>query len=362
MKILQALKTTLSRKDGYLYHAGIKLLCRKPHLVLKLLRLYSAYMLTNRNPIRTLDIGITKDCQYDCPHCYPDRFYEEKRKPLSVSEIVGVVKEGAGLGIVQFNFQGGEPTIDLDRLERIVSGSNPWSSYISLSSNGFRHKIADLKRIYDMGVDKLALSLHSGISEEHDAFVGSEGSHQRVLECYENSKKVGIEATLAIVLSHDNIRSEGVSQVIDMCISKNIILDINVAMPAGRWSGVTQNLLDEADYKYIDDLNRKHPNIRRDLHAHLFRKGCPAAKEFLYINVYGEVLTCPFLHISLGNVRDSGLRVLQSKALDNKWFNYHHPKCLACEDTEFLDKYIYKTFQSDETPLDWDTVFSCDKR
>ena len=75
------------------------------------------------------------------------------------------------------------------------------------------------------------------------------------------------------------------------------------------------------------------------------------------MNVYGDVLTCPFLHLSVGNVRDSKLKDLHARALANRWFNHHHPRCLACEDKEFFERYVSKTFQSDRTPLSWDEVF-----
>ncbi len=355
--LLQNLKLSLSRKDGYLYHATTRLLRRKPRLALKLFRLYSVYMLTNRNHITTLDIAITNECPYNCPHCYPDKFYAQPTSPLSALEIVDVVRQGADMRAVQFNFQGGEPTLDLDRLEFIVANSDPWSSYISLSSNGFRYKMEDLERIYHMGVDKIGLSLHSGIAEEHDSFVGSKGSYDRVIKCFENSRKVGIEATFVVVVTRENIYSEGVRQVIDMCLKNDIILDVNVAMPVGKWTGQTQYLLRDEDYRYLDNLNRNHPNIRRDLHPHLFRTGCPAAKEFLYINAYGDVLACPFLHFSLGNVRYSRLKDLHRKALNNRFFNYYHPKCLACEDIDFFEKYVSKTFHEDLIPIDWDRVF-----
>jgi MoaA/NifB/PqqE/SkfB family radical SAM enzyme len=335
---------------------------RKPRLAAKLIGLYSTYLFTKRNRVRLLDIAITKACQYSCPHCYPDEFYDSEKKPLTVDEIVDAVKQGQAMGMVQFNFQGGEPTLNLDRLESLVSRCDPWGHYISLSSNAYRHKKEDLKKIFDMGIDKLALSLHSGIPAEHDAFVGSEGAYDKVMECIANSRKVGLETSLAIVITRDNVRSEGVTKVIDLCIRDNLLLDINVAMPVGKWSGKEQYVLDEEDYLYLDELNCRYPNIRRDIHPHLFRKGCLAAKELVYINVYGEVLTCPFLHFSLGNIREQKLKDMHAKALTNKWFSEHYPKCLACEDEEFFDKYMSKIFECKNPPVEWDKVFSEDKQ
>lgn len=353
MSLAKALKTAFSRRDAYLYHASWARLMRKPGLVARLVRLYATYLLTSKSPLRLLDMAITASCQYRCPHCYPDRFYEDGRTPMSVEDMGRIMARARELGVVQFNFQGGEPTLDLDRLEAIVALAEPPRSYISLSSNGYRHKLEDLQRIRSMGVDKIAYSLHSGIPAEHDAFVGSEGAYHRVLTCLDNAPRAGLEATLAMVVSRENIRSEGVAKVMELCIKREIILDVNIGAPVGRWMGDEDVLLSEADFRWLDEVNRKHPNIRRDLHPHLFRTGCLAAKEILYVNVFGEVLTCPFLHFSLGNARTADLKQMRDTALANPWFATHHPKCLAAEDPEFFRKHMSQVFQAKSVPVPW---------
>lgn len=352
------LQKYLSRYDNYMFHATTTLFKRKIGLLPPLLKLYCIYLFTKRSPLRLLDIAITRQCQYRCPHCYPEGFYKKKNTELSVEEIINTVRQGQEMGIVQFNFQGGEPTLDLDRLEHIVSSINPERHYISLSSNGFRHTREDLRRIRKMGVDKIALSLHSGIPEEHNNFVGSPKAYDKVISGLAACKAVGLEATLASTVTRDTVRSDGFSKVVELCLRLGIILDVNVAMPAGRWAGMTESLLRSEDYAWLAKLNHKHPNIRRDLHPHLFRKGCPAGKELLYINVYGDVLACPFLHFSPGNIRRHPLADLQARILSVPWFAEYNPQCLACENEEFLFNYMEKTFNSASLPLSFSEFFA----
>lgn len=356
MNLLQVAKKAFTRRDAYLYHASVKRLLRKPVLILRLIRLYATYMLTDRSPLRILDTAITAKCQYACPHCYPESFYENGKQPLTVEEMGQVMKQARAMGAMQFNFQGGEPTLDLDRLERIIAQAKPWQSYISLSSNGYRHKLDDLKRLRAMGVDKIGYSLHSGIPEEHDAFVGCKGAYDKVIDCLHNAPKAGLEVTLALVVSRDTVRSEGIAKVMDICIEHDIILDVNLGAPVGRWCGAEDVLLRPEDIEWLDEVNRKHPNIRRDVHPHLFRKGCPAAKEILYVNVFGDVLACSFLHFSLGNIRTHSLEDMRRKALSNDWFADHHPRCLAAEDKEFFDTYMSKLFEAEDAPIPWEKV------
>ena len=56
------------------------------------------------------------------------------------------------------------------------------------------------------------------------------------------------------------------------------------------------------DLDYIDRLTEQSPYIRTDFQANLVSYGCGAAKEILYLTPYGDVLVCPFMHISFGNI------------------------------------------------------------
>lgn len=357
MRRLSGITKKIYNIDNYLYHASAKLFKRKPRLLPGLSRLYALYCFTKKNPLRLVDIAITSKCQYNCPHCYPEGFYDKNKKELTPAKIAEIAQEAKELGVIQLNFQGGEPTLDLDRLQHIVTSVDPYSLYISLSTNGFRSKKSDLKRIYEFGVDKLSISLHSGLSEEHDMFVGWQGAFKNALLCAKNSRSAGLEVTFALVVTKDTVRSEGVRKVIDLCIKQKNILDINVAMPVGRWVGRNDVLLKDEDYRWLKRLNKQYPNIRRDLHPHLFREGCLAAKEIMYINVYGEVFTCPFIHFKLGNAGETPLKKLREKALKSKWFSIHQPKCLACEDKEFLQEYVSRNIQTRNSEITQDDFF-----
>jgi MoaA/NifB/PqqE/SkfB family radical SAM enzyme len=345
-RLLKNITKYFSRFDSYIFHASGRLFKRKPKLIPKLSNLYLHYLFADVPPLRLVDIAITQNCPYSCPHCYPEAFYRYGKKVMSKGNIRSLLRQARNMGVVQFNFQGGEPTIDLDQLETIVSWSNPWAHYISLSTNGFTYDLDSLERIYAMGVDKVAISLHSGIAEEHDAFVGKKGAYESALKCAVNAKRVGLEITYAMTISKQNIDSEGVRRVFDMCIDCATILDINVAMPAGGWAGATEMLLDQKHYAVLDRINSKHTNIRRDLHRHLFRTGCLAANEMVYINLFGDVLACPFLHFSPGNIHNLSLKDCRDQMLKNPWFEKPQKNVWHARITPFLNRIFLKRLET----------------
>ena len=89
-----------------------------------------------------------------------------------------------------------------------------------------------------------------------------------------------------------------------------------------------------------------------------FRFGCPAVKEVLYITPYGEVLPCPFLHLSLGNVKEEPLRKIRTRGLRYKIFREYHQACLASEKKDFTKNYL-KVIKGKKPPVCLEEVKEC---
>jgi MoaA/NifB/PqqE/SkfB family radical SAM enzyme len=117
-------------------------------------------------------------------------------------------------------------------------------------------------------------------------------------------------------------------------------------------------LLMPEDLAYLDEWTRRSPYLRTDFQANFGGYGCGAVKEILYLTPYGDVLPCPFLHISFGNVLEEPVNVIRNRALQNPYFAVYHQKCLVSTDEEFIEKYLSKTFGSEQLPLRWDCVFA----
>ncbi len=79
--------------------------------------------------------------------------------------------------------------------------------------------------------------------------------------------------------------------------------------------------------------------LQADFEANFVQRGCGAVKEILYLTPYGDVLACPFLHFSLGNIFEESLEIIRDRALKNPYFDHYHHLCLPAEDREFIKKY-----------------------
>ena len=343
-----------------------RFLFKKPRLFLRTIRIVAIYLFTKKNVPWDANIGITCKCNLDCNHCFAKTFMKTAdrtgKKELRTEEMVAVIKEQLELGVINFELQGGEPFLHPD-LEKLIMACEPHRSYININTNGILLTDEWIEKFKKLGVDQIVVSIDSGIPKEHDLFRNREGSWEKGMAAIEKALKHGFTVTVNTTVTHESLYSEGIKKLNEFCLEKNVVNWLFIGIPIGNWSGRTDVLIDEKDHEYMAELARKTNNmIRRDLSPHLFRSGCPAVKEGVYITPYGDVLPCPFIHISLGNIREHKLKDIIDRALTIDIFREHCPVCPIGQDKEFIRKYGHKTFNAAEVPLDGEELFGFEKK
>ena len=85
--------------------------------------------------------------------------------------------------------------------------------------------------------------------------------------------------------------------------------------------------------------------------------GCIAMKRMISVTKYGDVMPCPYIHVSIGNVFEEPLKDIIDRGMNIKWFGKHVNTCLIAESRPFIDKYIVPTY-SKELPVPMDEIFT----
>jgi MoaA/NifB/PqqE/SkfB family radical SAM enzyme len=275
---------------------------------------------------------------------------------MTVDDYARVADECMSLGTLNFSFQGGEPLL-CKNLASIISACKPARNVISLTTNGTllnKDRVVALKR---QGVDILTISLDSAIAEEHDRFRGTPGTFEKTMAGIELAIEEGLQVTLGTVVTHQTLKTEGITGLIQLAEKLKVLLYFIMPVPAGRWVNNQEMLLTPEDLEYIDKMTHSSPYLRTDFQANLGPYGCGAVKEILYLTPYGDVLACPFMHISLGNVFEEPINTIRNRALQNPYFATYQQKCLVSTDAEFMEKYLSKTFGEKQLPISWKEVF-----
>jgi len=261
------------------------------------------------------------------------------------------------LGVFAIGIQGGEPLIWND-LPDLLQEMQTERFNVSLVTNGLLLDTEKAKELKDLGVDRMCISIDSGIAEEHDGFRNYPGAFSKAIEGIESCIQVGLTPHIHTVVTHESLYSEGFDRIRNYAKKMNLGISILIAVPAGNWRGRTDLLINENDAKYIQKLHEDYPLLRRDITpVNNVDTGCRAVTYAIYITGTGEVLPCPFLHFTLGNVFEEKLSTILAKGHRVREFSEYHPKCLAGEDREFIEKYISKTFTCENLPMKVEDVF-----
>ena len=288
-----------------------------------------------------MDVAIHYGCNLNCEHCFATEL-QQRRPQMTLEEYRLFAEQAMKEGAVNFSFQGGEPTANIKNLIEIIKQFSPKKNLISVTTNGTLLDKAKVKQLKKAGVDILTISLDSGIPAEHDAFRRQPGTFDAAMSVIGLAREAGMNVTLGATVSHDNLYSTGINRLIDFATKNRLILFLSLAAPAGEWCGNQGILLTKEDIRHITEIENANPFVRTDFRANWKTNGCGAIKEILYMTPYGDLFPCPFLHFSIGNVKDEGLQPIRQRGCQLKHFKSYHPACLCAEDSEFINDFMPK--------------------
>ena len=334
---------------------------RKPILFFRLVKGLFQTRVLRQIRLRYVDLALDFACNMHCEHCFatalkPDNTSKVHR--MSIKDYRRVAKEAMAIGALNFSFQGGEPIL-IQNLSEYITTVSPRRNVISVTTNGSLLTAEKIRILKKQGVDILTISVDSAIPEEHDHFRNYPGAFDKAMKAIHEALSQGLHVTIGTTLSHDNLHSKGISDLVSFAEVNKIILCFAFATPIGNWAHHDDKLLTEDDVAWVRGMEKRYMYIRTDFEANLYSSGCGAVKEILYITPYGDVLPCPFIHISLGNVMKEPLGVIRNRALRVREFAHYAPKCLCAEDQYFIQKYIKST--GSKGLLDGFEIFGWDK-
>jgi MoaA/NifB/PqqE/SkfB family radical SAM enzyme len=325
----------------YNFHYAVN--WKKPHLTFRILRAYADLLLRGRQPMRSIDVNIGLACNLRCTHCFAENLKIEGGTALDNEEWRDVFQQAIDLGTISVAFTGGEPMIS-PRLFELIPLAQPERMLVILATNATMLSPDLAARLKDAGVDLLQISIDSGIAEEHDRFRGKPGAFAATMRAIDIARAAKLKVAASPTVSHLNIDSPGFRRIIDWARRERILVNLSLAVPVGEWAGHDECLLTLEDMERINQLVRATPHVRRDFETNYWTQGCGAATEKLYVSPFGDVLACPYMHISFGNVREARLADIRARMLENPFLRDFHPRCLSAEDREFIDNYLPREF------------------
>lgn len=315
--------------------------------------------LKNGESIAIIQLQYNYICNFNCQHCSVSYFKHKKSaKSLTTNDVRELSRQADEMGLAHIDITGGEPLLFPD-MDQLVEAINPAKFYIQSDTNGWLMTDERAKHLKSIGVDKIQLSIDSLSAEEHDAFRRKPGSHERALRAIDSIKKAGLNMHIATVVTHQRLRSEEFIEFLEFAKSKEVAVSVCWPKPVGEWSGNFGVLITQEDIAYLDGLRSKYHLYEHLTPGYGMNIGCIAVKRMISITQFGDVLPCPWMYFSLGNIFDEPLRDIVQRGM--RYFGKHQSLCLVSSNREFINKYIAKTYGKDLPvpiegimPLDWD--------
>jgi MoaA/NifB/PqqE/SkfB family radical SAM enzyme len=306
-------------------------------------------------------------CNFDCEHCCIDKFYVPRaweaasgRRRFNMDDVRRLSKEADEMGLANFVITGGEPLL-LREYDELVEAIDPSKFYLVTDSNGWFLDLKRAKHLKAIGLDKVQLSLDGINAEDHDTFRRKRGSFDKVMRAIDACKEANLHVILSTVIWKDRIYTKEWKQFLDFAQSKEVGTYIVYAKPVGAYENETDQMMTEKEGKILQQFEEEYdifthmtPSYGRDI-------GCIAVKRMVPISRYGDVMPCPYQHVSLGNFFDEPLSDIINRGLNIKWFD---PKknmpCICGVDKGFIENVISKTYGDAEVPVPYDQVFTDD--
>ncbi|MFQ6068664.1 MAG: radical SAM protein [Candidatus Bathyarchaeia archaeon] len=149
--------------------------------------------------------NFTYICNLRCKHCYEDAGMH--RPELSTEEAfhaIDKLSKTASVGLPALSFSGGEPLMRKDFFE-VAAYAYKRIPYLSIATNGTLLTKDNVKRLKDVGIEYVEISLDGATKEVHEGFRRVPGCFEKTMKGIKNSIDEGLDTCIATTIQKENI-------------------------------------------------------------------------------------------------------------------------------------------------------------
>lgn len=266
---------------------------------------------------RIISWNITLQCPLKCPHCYVDAGEEEAAGVLSTQEAFGVIDQIRATGQPVVVLSGGEPLMRED-IYAIARYGTEQGLRMVMGTSGYLIDHDTAVKLNGAGIRAVAISLDSDDPAIHDAFRGVDGVWKKAVQAIGHCRDAGISVQINMSVMRSAISD--VEEVITLGTSLGVRdYQLFFPIPTGRARLIESRSPEEYEdlirqiliHYRNSDLNIRPtcaPQFRRiadelGIINPAWGRGCLAGITYCRIFANGDVTPCPYLPVSVGNMR-----------------------------------------------------------
>lgn len=295
--------------------------------------------------------NVTLKCNLKCAHCYINAKETNSVKELSTDAAKMLIHQITEVSKPLLILSGGEPLLRKDIYEIIKYGADRGLK-MGMGSNGMLINEEIAKKLKESGMGTVAISLDSSYPERHDQFRGVKGCWDKALNAIKVLKKEGIEVQVNCTVTRQNY--DEIDKIMDLAESLGVDnFHLFFLVPTGRGTDIediTPEMYEEMIINTLSKTKKHNLNVKPSCAPQFMRvakengvdmsrwvRGCMAGLYYCRIYPSGEVTPCPYMPVSLGNIRKKSFNDIWFKseifeALRD--FSQLKGKCGLCEHNE----------------------------
>jgi AdoMet-dependent heme synthase len=254
----------------------------------------------------SVQLDVTYRCNERCIHCYLDH---DDHGEMTTAEIYNLLDELAEAGVFFLTLSGGEVFMRMDFFD-IVEYARSLMFCVKIKTNAFMIGEKEARRLRDLMVQDVQVSIYSHRPEVHDAITLLPGSLKRTVAGIRQLRSQGVKVVIANVLMMQNLSDhDGVIQLaeelgaeytIDPTITPMMDGDRNV-LRLGLGVPQLQDVFHNSDLvgnvdEFCAPPSAVNDDVLRDL-------PCSAGHTACYVSPYGDLYPCVQFPLPSGNVR-----------------------------------------------------------
>lgn len=265
----------------------------------------------------SVHVDLTYRCNERCIHCYLDH---EDHGEMKTDEIKNVLGQLAKSGTLFLTLSGGEIFLRRDLFE-LLEFARSLHFDISLKTNALLIDAERARRLRELAVRRIQISIYSAEPEIHDAITKVRGSLERTLAAIRFLQAEGLAVKIACPLMKQNLMAYrnvqmlaeelGVPYVLDMTITPKMDGDTSLLQlrnSAKELLPVLQDVTlnprscspDSLQGASVPTGSATSSGIEIQAYDDI---PCSAGHNSCYISPYGDVFPCVQMPVATGNLR-----------------------------------------------------------
>jgi len=277
---------------------------------------------------------VTRSCNLACAHCRASALHGPYPNELTAEECFRLVHQIAEAGDPILILTGGEPLMRPDIFE-IAAHAREVGLRAVMAPNGTLVTPENARKIAEVGIKRISVSIDYPNAEEHDKFRGCPGAFEGALTGIRNALGAGVEIQVNATITKKN--AHHLPALLELATEAGAVsFHPFMLVPTGRGKELADDELAPDDYEHwlnwIYDAQQsselffkptdvphywrvmrqraKAEGKKLEVHPHshggmnTLSRGCLAGVGFCFISHVGEVQPCGYFDKLAGNIRE----------------------------------------------------------